>query len=202
MRDQNEDDIRKNLIIFGNVVSGCGVSNITCVSSSVYDVIMEWVIMQDSNSTTSYVLETRTSVWEMEIEIFMKEVKLKLCSPEIQLEISVGAREVFYYISYLSLLKSPWNNDQCSDNEHSYCPDDDIKIPFPTKRNQGFLRNGWFLVCGRKCISLDYFVRANSQEAIRDYKAFSKDSGASLKGVLNAAKWNNLSFNNKKHNKN
>ena len=42
----------------------------------------------------------------MEIETFMKEVKLKLCSPEIELEILVGAREVFYYISYLSLLKS------------------------------------------------------------------------------------------------
>ena len=125
-------------------MSGSGVSSITCVSSSVYDVIMEWVIMQDSNSITSYVLETRTSVWEMEIEIFMKEVKLKLCSPEIELEISVGAREVFYYISYLSLLKSPWNNDQCSDNEHSYCPDDDIKIPFPTKRNQGFLKK-WLI---------------------------------------------------------
>ena len=86
----------------------------------------------------------QTSVWEMEIETFMKEVKLKLCSPEIELEISVGACEVFYYISYLSLLKSTWNNDQCSDNEHSYCPDDDIKIPFPTKINQGFLKK-WLI---------------------------------------------------------
>lgn len=43
------------------ILDGSGISNVTCVSSYVYNVIMEWVIMHCSNSITSYTLENQDS---------------------------------------------------------------------------------------------------------------------------------------------
>ena len=43
------------------MLDGSGISNVTCVSSYVYNVIMEWVIMHYSNSITSYTLENQDS---------------------------------------------------------------------------------------------------------------------------------------------
>lgn len=43
------------------ILDGSGISNVTCVSSYVYNVIMEWVIMHYSNSITSYTLENQDS---------------------------------------------------------------------------------------------------------------------------------------------